>query len=323
MGKLNLQVNSIAYEDLNASNNPLVRNFDLQYKAAGMPVQEAVSESFLIPPGATTTVFDGTRSTALANDTALTSSRPDPNKNIYRFTHVAGTNPSFRTDRAIGIDNTSVFSITVNGPVATLTNTGGTPIDTTLVQVGDVLNLLPLCGASVANQGKFVVLAKTSTSLSYQNLSAVAQSFTVNTASDFLVYSNGTSGNQIQVGDKVKISAGFSASVFGTFSIAEVTPTWFEIAVAAPNGIPLETSVIPSTSGLTFYSAAKKFVLIAAQDKCVARFNGDTSDLNEIEPEVIGNPEKPALMLKQGTAFSLAIKNLSLSPLKVLVASAE
>ena len=323
MGKLNLQVNSIAYEDLNASNNPLVRNFDLQYKTAGMPVQEAISESFLIPPSATVTVFDGSRTTAIAGDTAFTSSRPDPNKNIYRFTHVSGTSPVFRNDRAIGIDNTSVFSITVNGPVATLTSTGGTPIDTTLVQVGDILNLLPLCGASVANQGKFVVLAKTSTSLSYQNLSAVAQSFTVNTASDFLVYSNGTSGNQIQVGDKVKISAGFSASVFGTFSVTEVTPSWFEIAVAAPNGIPLETSVVPSTSGLTFYSAAKKFVLIAAQDKCVARFNGDTSDLNEIEPEVIGNPEKPALLLKQGAAFSLVIKNLSLSPLKVLVASAE
>jgi hypothetical protein len=323
LGKLNLQVNSIAYEDLNASNNPLVRNFDLQYKVAGLPVQEAISESFLIPPSATVTVFDGTRTTAIASDTAFTSSKPDPNKNIYRFTYVSGTNPVFRNDRAIGIDNTSVFAITVNGPIATLTNTGGTPIDTTSVQVGDILNLLPLSGASIANRGKFTILSKTATSLTYQNLNAVAQTFTVNTASDFLVYSNGTVGNQIQVGDKVKISAGFSSSVFGTYSITEVTPSWFEISVAAPNGIPLETSVTPGVSGLVFYSSAKKFVLIAAQDKCAARFNGDIGDLSEIEPEVIGNPEKPALLLKQGSAFSLVIKNLSLSSLKVLVASAE
>jgi hypothetical protein len=322
LGKLNIQVNSIAYEDLVASNNPMVRNFDLQYKSAGIAASEAVSESFVIPAGATSVIFDGTRTTSIAADSAFTSSKPDANKNTYRFTHVSGTAPALRTDRAIGIDNTSVFVLSVNGPIATLTNTAGTPIDTTSVQVGDILNLLPLCGASVSNQGRFTVLSKTSNSVSYQNLNAVAQTFTVSTASDFLIYSNG-SPNQVQIGDKVKISAGFSSAVFGTYSVTEVTPAWFEVSVAAPNGIPLETAIVPGVSGLVFYSSSKKFVLIAAQDKCVARFNGDTSDSNEIEPEAVNNPEKPGMLLKQGAAYSLSIKNLSLSPLKVLVASAE
>lgn len=323
MSKVNLQVNLIAYDDVNPSNNPQIRPFDLLYKKSGISANEPVSQSKNIAAGAEMSIFSGTRTTAIDGTTEFTSTRPDPSKNTYRFEHVAGTAPVLRTDRAIGIDNTTQFAITVNGPIMTLTHSGGTAPDFSNVQVADILNILSGAGPSSSNQGRFSVLSKTVDSISVSNLSASAQTFTVLDDTKLLVYSNGASSNQIQIGDKVIISGGFSSAAFGTYEITEVTPGWFEVSVGYPNGIPTEADVVVGASGLVFYTSAKKMVLIAAQQKCSVKINGATDDKIELSPEELNNPEKPALFITQGTVYSLSIKNLSVEPLQVLIASVE
>jgi hypothetical protein len=323
MSKVNLQVNLIAYDDIKVSNNPAIRPFDLLYKQSGLDASEPISQSKVIAPSTEMVIFDGIRTTSIDGSSAFTSTRPDINKNVYRFTNVAGTAPIFRTSRAIGADLTTVFTITVNGPIMTLTNSSGTAPNFTSVQVGDILNILPGSGPSSSNQGRFTILAKTSNSLSVNNILTSAQTFTILDTSAFLVYSNGASGNQIQIGDKAIISAGFSSSVFGTYEILEVTPSWFEISIGYPNGIPLESSKIPTASGLIFYSSAKKMLLVAAQQRCSLKINGATGDNLELIPSELDNPEKPALFITQGVVYSLSINNLSIESLQILIASVE
>lgn len=323
MATLNFQLNSVAYKDIKPSNNPSIRVFDLAFKLLGVPIDRPRSDDFSIGPGETRVVFNGTRTTAIDGTTAFTITRPDPSLNTYRLTNSAGTAPVFRTNRLPAVDNTSIFTVSINGPLSTYTNTGGTPIDTSNVVVGDILNIENGAGFSQTNSGSFVILAKTSTSLTIQNLNATVETITLSDFTKFLVYSNGGNNNQIQIGDKVIISAGFSPATQGTYDILNVTPSYFDIAAASPNGLPLESGIIPGVAGLVFYSSAKTFVLIAAQQKCSVRNNADVSDNVLMEPNEVNNPERPAIYIKQGTTYALSIKNLSLESLNVTVASAE
>jgi len=321
---LNLQVNSITYQDNKPSNNPSIRVFDIGYKMLGQPVNRPEAKDFSIAPGETKAIFSGTRTTAISGSTEFDMSQPDLTiPNLYRFTHSGGTAPAFRVDRAPGIDNTSTFSVAVNGPIATYTNTGGTAINTSSMVAGDIVKIVYGSGFNPVNCGNFVLLSKTSTSISVYNLNGAAETAMIADATLFMVYSNGGSSNQIQIKDKVIISAGFSPASYGTYEIYDVTPEYFEILVGAPNGLPIETGIIPGTSGLIFYSSAKRFLMIAAQQKCSAHVNSDTSDNTVIEPVEVNNPERPGLYIKQGTAYALSIKNLSLETLNVIVATAE
>jgi hypothetical protein len=216
------------------------------------------------------------------------------------------------------------MTVTVNGPIAIFTQSGGHTISTSSVSIGDILNISSGSGFSFPNQGQFTVIAKSSNSLTVQNLNAVAETVTILDPTQFIAYSNGGgNSNQIQIGDKVIVSAGFSQVTQDTYPIVNITPTYFELDIAASNGIPLETGVIPGVSGLVFYSSAKQFVMVAAQQKCSVQVNADTSDNNMLEPVEVDNPERPALYMKQGTVYSLTIHNLSLETLSVIVATAE
>lgn len=325
MSTTNLMLGFLAYNDSNPGNNPMVRVFDLQYQLLGVQGSKPLAQDLIIPASSSMTIFNGTRTTSIDGTTAFDVSRPYPTLNTYRFINSAGTAPQLRTNRAIAVDDTTVFTVSVNGPVVTLTNTAGTAPDFSTVQVGDILRIDPSAGFSASNQGRFTIIAKTTSSISIQNISGNGETATLaNTASNsFLIYSNGSAGNQVQIGDKVVLSAGFSAATLGTYIITEVTPFWFEVSAASPNGIPTESGIIPGASGIVFYSASKSVIMVAAQDRCSVRLNGDTTDNNLVEPKEVGNPNRPALYLKHGTAYSLVINNLSLNPLSVIVATVE
>ena len=503
MSTLNLQINAIAFNDTQPSNNPNLRIFDLGIKLLGQACARPKSEEYLVAPGAQQVVFNGTRTTAIDGTTAFTVTQPQPALNTYRFTATGGTLPVFRTDRLLGVDSTTELSVVINGPLATyienystdiivnslasvpghvyqftfngtpivyasqpsqitvntindssytytftfnstvvsytsqtgdtassilyaltqafnlaispsvavatlngstllisaavsatpftvtavdpnltstsdsyaqiltglsnqlallipstiatsqisgtgagstltisaavpgtvitiaavdsqLTNTLATTMNTTNVVVGDQLFIDTGAGFSQADSGLFTIIAKTANSLTVQNLNAVAQTATILDPTKFLAFSNGGGvSNQVQIGDKVVISAGFSQVDWGTYVITNVTPLWFEVSIAAPNGIPLESGITPGATGLVFYSAAKQFVLIAAQNTCSVQINGSTLNNIMLQPTEPNNQERPALYIQQGTVYSLSITNLSLEPLDVIVATAE
>jgi hypothetical protein len=254
--------------------------------------------------------------------TAFDITRQDPNLNVYRLTHSSGTAPAFRNPVNLGIDATTVVVVTVNGPLMKIANSAGTPMVATPLNVGDILNILPTSGMSQANQGRFTVIAKDANSITVQNTNAVGETATLVPAG-FLTYSNGAASNQILIGDKIVISGGLSPVSFGTYQVTEVTPEWIEFLAADNSGLPSETNVIIGTQGLKAYSSAKTFVLVAAQQNCSVRCNGDVSDNFMIEPRETNNQEKPGLFLKQGLVYSLDIKNLSLETLNLVVVTSE
>lgn len=324
MSQINLQVNMLAFSDSKESNNPLIRNFDLTFKIAGISVKNPNQPTYTLAPGEARTIYDGSRASLIDNTTAFDVSLPDPSTNIYRLTASAGTAPGFRTDRVSTVNNTTTFNMTMSGPVATFTATAG-PFDTTNVVVGDILKLEAGVGNAVNNQGEFVIIAVSPTSVSIKNVNGSAESFTVTDATKFYIYSaGGGSSNQVQIGDTVIISAGFSLVTQGSYAITDVTPNWIEFAVGSQGGLPLETGITPNASGMIVYSAAKKLVLVAAQDTVSVRFNADTSDNTIVTPAIEpNNPEKPGLLLKNGSFYKLVVKNMSLNPTDVLVASGE
>ncbi|MCS7092611.1 MAG: hypothetical protein NZM26_04635, partial [Patescibacteria group bacterium] len=273
-----MQINAIAFADNNPSNNPMLRQFDLTYKMFGISAKNPEQRPYSIPAGASQVIYDGTRTTAIDSTTSFDVSKPYLDKSVYRITwNGSGTAPNFRTDRLIGVTTATQFTISTNGPIATFTHAAG-PFSSTNIQVGDILLVQEGAGTSVANQGRFVIVAKTTSTFSIQNPDAAAETFTVLDPSKFLIYSNGGSNNQVQIGDGILISSGFSAATFGSYTVLEVTPTWVEFAVGAYGGIPIETNIIPTSTGLVFYKAIKQFVLVAAQQKIYLQFNDDVSD---------------------------------------------
>jgi len=323
LSQLNLQINAIAFADSNASNNPMIRQFDLTFKLMGIDAKNPDQRPYTIPASSSQVIYDGTKTTAIDGTTEFDITKPYLDKDVYRFAHNGtGTAPVFRTDRVSTITTSTVFQITTNGPTAVLTKTAGA-FDTSNIQIGDILNMFAGCGCSAANQGMFVIIAKTATSITIQNINAAAESFTVLDTSLLLIYSSGGASNQIQIGDKVYINSGFSIATQGTYEVTEVTPSWVEIAVGSANGIPLETDIIPTATGMVFYKEAKKFVLIAAQQKISARFNNDSSDNILVEPVEANNIEKSGMLLKNGSFYKLVIANTGLNPANVIIATVE
>jgi hypothetical protein len=321
MPQINVQVNAIAFYDNAPSNNPLLRAFDLTVKAFGISTTNPDQRSYILAPDEEKVIYDGTRTTLVTNSTAFNVTRPDLTKDTYRFT--GNTASAFRTERATGADTSTSLTISVNGPVSTFTVSAGT-FNTSSIQVGDILKIEAGAGCSASNQGRFSIIGKTSTSISIKNLNAAGETFTITDASKFMIYSNGGGiSNQIQINDTVILSSGFSPATQGSYQVIEVTPTWFEVDIGASNGIPLETGIVPTTSGLIFYSSAKKFVLITSQDKISVKFNTDSTDNTIVEAVEANNPEKPGILLKNGMFYKLTVKNLGLNPTSIIVASGD
>lgn len=321
---LNIQLHAISFFDNTPTNNPMLRHFDLTYKLFGVAAKSPEQRSYLIAPGALETIYDGTRNTSITVTTEFNVSKPYIDKDIYRFTwNGVGANPSFRTDRGIGITTSTQFTVSVNGPVATYTATSG-PFVTTNIQVGDILLVQDGSGASSANQGRFSIISVGSNFVSVQNLNASAQVFTIANVDNFLIFSNGGgTSNQAQIKDTLLINGGFSPAIYGTYEIVEVTPTWIEVAVGLPNGFPLEINIAPGPSNFIIYKSFKKFALVAAQQKVYVMFDAHSSDDVVVEPIEANNPERPGLLMKTGAYYKLVIKNASIYPAMVVVATSE
>ncbi|HUM42286.1 MAG TPA: hypothetical protein PKI14_04990 [Fervidobacterium sp.] len=322
MPQLNLTINAISFKDSVVSNNPALRVFDLTLKHLGQDSLKPKAEDFTLAPGEEKVVFSGTKSMAIDNSTQLSITMPNPNESLYYITHTGGTNPLFRTERAIGIDNTTALSISVNGPLMTLTYVSGTALNTANIVIGDILRLGN--SVSLSNQGSFEVLSKTATSITVKNLNAAAESVAIQNEADMIFYSSGGgSSNQVQKLDKLIISGGFSSSSFGTYEIVDVTSRFIVIKASPERGLAIESAISPTASGFIVYSEAKKFILISAQQKISVKINQETGDNHIVEPVEVGNPERSGIYLKEGSSYSLTIKNLSLSTAEVLIATAE
>jgi len=322
---LKLTSNTLAYGDVGTTNNPAKRFCDWSIQRQ-YPVRNPKAEPFTIAPGVSFAVFAGTRDTAIDNTTEFTLSLSTLASDRYRFTHTAGTAPELRTDRALALNGNSVqMTVNQNQTVTAVASAGGL---FAAVVAGDTLFIPGSTTGDTAspfdaiNEGYWLVLdADGDTTLqltrpSNQSFQGTTELVAITDNAQIQAYSS----DGVQVGDGVAIDGAFPVSVQRTYEVVAVNPEWFEVVTSVP--LPIGVSATPDTA-LKFYSAAKRYIRIEADQECVVRLNGDTGDSNRLSPWVAADPDNTAFMEKVGPCWQAVVVNKSTSLLNILVVSAE
>lgn len=327
MSALSFFLKVLGYDDLPQTNNPTRRGINLDIAQANVPVDNPQTQAFQIDPGDAVTVVDGTRATGINGTTSfnLTLSPLDPS--IYRATWAgAGASPAFRTDRAI--DCTGIALTLAANPNLTVTVTAGSGTPFSAVLAGDVVFIPGTMTGDAAgpfnslNEGFWTVLSATSTVLTLARdpgivWSGASEVVTPAAAIDIQAFTS----TGVQIGDTVDISAGFAAAAQRAFDVTAVNPKWIEFRSTAPLGE--ESGVVPTASGFIVYTSRKRHTAILADQEIVVRYNGDTGNLNRVEPLLAGQLGFEGYQVKFGTVWKLVIYNRSSVRATVRVASAE
>jgi hypothetical protein len=313
MSKLNILLSLNGYEDENPTNNPTHNNFKWTNDFQGIGIQEPRSETIKVLAGQSKSLFSGAATLADDNTTTYDITLKPSTSNTYIILHNSGTAPLFRTPRAIAADATTQVTVTKNGPLLTFTATGGTVWSMTAVQVGDEVRLGGVF--NLANQGKFKILSKTSTSFTVDFAGGAAEGpITLGMTFDTQVQIYSAAG--VQVGDKLDINAAFSSVSYGTYEVTDVAANYIEIfsSKSLPEEIAVQTK-------LNIYTSQKKFVYIECDKKLNIKINGIIS--NKIEPLQFGTKQKPGMFLNTASVYSLEIENTSLDTATVFYVTAE
>jgi hypothetical protein len=202
--------------------------------------------------------------------------------------------------------------------------------DFTAVVVGDTLFIPgvttgdPAGPFSPLNEGYWTVLAKDGTSSTLQlsrplneTFVGVSEVVTPSSASQLLVFS----AAGVQVGDRVTVSMGFPPSVFNTYTVTSVTPTYFEVVSTLP--LPVPTTATPTTAGIAFYTNAKRWIRLEYSQDCIIQLNGDTGNSNTCTPWEADDRLNTGAFEKAGICWSASITNLSAVPMQILFLSVE
>jgi hypothetical protein len=311
------------------SNNPARRYADWTRHIISESVQNPKVEDFDLLPGEARQIFSGVRSTSIDGTTAFDLTLHTNESSVYRLTHSGGTAPAFRTSRGLAL-NGEELTLTINNNATVLVELDALSSKTfTSVQIGDIVFLPGLTTGDSAtvfntnNEGFWLVLAKTSKSLTLrrrigESFIGVAESVVLTDDDQFQAFS----ATGIQIGDALDVSGGFSVLTQKVFVVSEVTPSWIQFV--STESLPLESSVLPTASGLSFYSEAKRFVRVEVDQDALLRFNGDTSSSLRLSPRVPGDQEQVAHFEAWGSFWSLSIVNRSsAAPLKVNIFTVE
>jgi hypothetical protein len=326
MSRLTVISQAVAYEDVGASSNPTQKPIGWARTVSNLPVENPGTQSLQVPPLSTATVFDGTRSTSIASNTAFNLTLSPADSTRYRITHVSGTAPAFRTARSVNLSATTVTLLVNQNLTVTVTVLAGTPF--TGVQVGDTVLIPgvttgdPTSPFNSLNEGLWTVLSRSNSSLvivrpSGSVFSGIGESVVNPTTSQFLVYS----ATGVQVGDTVEIAAGFASTTLHSYEVLAVTPEWIEFQSTSPLGE--EAGITPGTTGLVFYTSSKRWLRMECDQECVVRMNGATDNSNRVEPVIPGNKDFIGWHEKFGSVWSLVVVNRSTAVLNLVVMSAE
>jgi hypothetical protein len=318
----NLTFRLLAYADKNQSSSPRLRLSEWTRDISGIAVKDAKSEAHTLAPGETKSLFDGTRTTSLNGTTEFDVSLSPLDPSRYRFAWSGGTNPVLRTSRSLALNGVAVtFTALANGSV---TATIPSPAAFTGVLAGDTV-LIPDASTgdaagpfSALNGGYWQVLAVVDAqTLSLARftgtISAVTETVTLTSNSQLQAF--GSSG--VQVGDKVDISAGFSAVTCKTYSVVAVTSDYFE--VISTSILPPEVGIAPGVGGMIFYTNAKSVVYLEADQEACVRLNGSTDNSQRLSPIEPGNTDRPASYFKIGPTWSLSVVNRGTVTLNLIV----
>lgn len=314
MSKLNFLVFLSTYSDTSPSNNPSLSNFKWAREITGIPASNPISEAFSLAPGESKTIFSGVRTLLVDGTTEFSLQLKPLSSSTYRLLATAGQAPGFRTARTTNADATTEVTAVVNGPIVTFSSTGGTAFDFSSVQVGDFVRIGDQF--NTLNQGKFKILAKTTTSFTIENYTGVNEGPIV-LGSTFADQIRIYSASGVQEGDTVVIKSGFSSVTFGSYKVTDVTDNYVEFYSTAV--LPQETDII--SADLAVYSQAKNLVYLESNQKATVEING--TQMAAMEPFIINNSKQPGVFMLKASVYSFTVTNNSLDTASCFVATVE
>jgi hypothetical protein len=320
---LNINSSAVAFQDQVLTNNPLLKNFDWNRRLNNIQVSSPEARTFTVPGRQMITLFNSARATTI--DATTLFSIKYINSGTYRFAWIGGTNPSLAIDQALTFGATNFTVVQASNQVVTLTALSGTPFSA--VTAGATLyingaNDVSTPKFNVLNSGYWNVTTASPAVLTMVrpqgvSYSAMDETITAATGANDMVAFVPTT---VQVGDKVRISAGFAVSTRQTYEVTEVTSDWFKVVSSLP--LPDETAITPTATGMVFY-LAKRFTRIEVNQRANVYYNGAGDQAQELEPWVSGDAAQMAWQERVGPVWSILVYNLSQVPMTVNIFSCE
>lgn len=319
--KLRLIQTILSWDDEGDTNNPMLRHFDWKRDVSGIDAVNPSSHKYTVASGDSLSVFDGSRSTSIDGTTDLDLYLVDNESDVYRFAWVGGTNPVFRTDRAIDLDGETV-TVTSNANGVALFTTTGTFAG---VVAGDTLWIPDNDEIDTdspfheGNRGFWKVLVASTTELTVTR----EGDFEAAADTDILITDpeqvQAFSAAGVQAGDKLVVSAGFTSDTFRTYTVRAVSSKYLEVQSSL--AVAEESAVSPGAAGFKLYTSAKKYLRIEVDQEASVVVNGGSAIV--ISPWSAGDRLRTGWYEQCGNAFSLSVTNRSSQPLSVVVIGVE
>lgn len=322
---LNINSSLVAFSDTVASNNPRLKVFDWTRWLNGIQVNNPRSEQFVVPARSTVQVFNGTRATTIAANSAFTLTYLEGS--TYRFSYTGGTDPTFAVNVPLTFTARNLTVVTNANQTITITDTTssnaftGLAADQTVYIYDTVDTATPAFNG--LNSGFWIVLSATAAAVILARpegtpFSSFDETLTaVNAANNMIAFTP----SMVQVGDTLRVTGGFVTSTQNTYTVLEVTSKWVDVVSTYP--LATEVGVIPGTANMVFYSAGKRFVRVECDQRARLYFNGAVDNSQEIEPWEAGNPQQVGWNERTGPVWSLSVYNAATVPAVFNVLSCE
>ena len=316
MSHMNLSLGIITYEDQNV-NSPTIRTLDITRSLLGIPIYgEQTNKIENLAPGESRIVAATTRTLTQDNTTQYEIYHPSSvDVSTVRMMGVAGMTPGFATKRNILTNATSVVSITrINPATCRVLSVAGAPINTTAVQVGDILKFEKTTDFFTSNfgpinQNAFRVLAKGAGYIDVAEDGVMSEESSISLGVDYDFQMRCFSNGSVKVNDILEImGTGQNPNNVGSWKVLNVSHDYVEFA--NPYAVDL---TFTNTSNVQIYDRLIGFVLIRAMSPVTLVINEGAP----IKIERLGGQE--ALFLGSIKAFKIELRNDDALPVSATV----
>lgn len=271
MALMNLNIGLLIYEDPQTT-APKIRTPDITREYQQVSVNRPKSDEHFLAPGESAVIAATSRATAIDNTTELEISRPKAAEDVIRLAWTGvGTAPAFRTKRALGIDATTVITMTRIAPnTVRLASTSGTPLNSAAVVVGDILKMERTTddftsAFNQVNTGMYwQVQAKGTGYVDFLDNGAAALDAGVTLGADFDLQLRVMSPGPVRVGDTVELS-GLNLGNVNKYTISDYSSDYVEyvnpFAVAETFTVNGNVAVYDRLIGFLFVRSSGAFKL--------------------------------------------------------------
>lgn len=310
---LNVINQLLCYGDSTVTDNPHMRAIDHRRRMESLPVKNPYQNNLALKPGQSFKIFENSIPAGLDNTSVLDLTVADSVNSIYKLKLISGAG-AFKTEKTAS--SILACSVTINNNAMAIFDFTGA--DLSGIQVGDIMRIAGQKTYATApyafnplNSGNWVIIGISGTKISaIRKVASLFEGITENIA-DASLDVTFFADDGISEGNKLNISAAFSAASFGTFEIQDATPN--ELFLMSSMPLPEETGISYTNGAIIFYTGTKKLIYIEVDQEVVVRFDGSMENTNKVSPLKAGDKFLPGYLHKWGDTYSCEIVNKSVS----------